>query len=149
MNSIYCAAMYVLKEKCRVTTWGKWLVKEESFGKNGVQVKSFSLRLTILCPSDWCPDAEAEECQFGCGISKMMGPKGQKKSKWFFQVSFKKRTNEFDFTTTCFCLFFGRNFEINWPLKSNILGQLSTYIKETIGFCQYNEFEFYKNWPWF
>ena len=56
--------------------------------------------------------------------------KGQKKSKWFFQVdvSSKKRTNEFYFTTMkpqfdLFSFVFWmklktpkRHFEINWPL---------------------------------
>ena len=52
--------------------------------------------------------------------------KGQTKSKWFFQadVSSKKWTNKFDFTTCWLVLFVfwkkvkapKRHFEINWPL---------------------------------
>ena len=55
--------------------------------------------------------------------------KGQTNSKWFFQaeVSSKKQTNKFDFTTCrlVFVRFFGRKWrhqkrhsEINWPLES-------------------------------
>ena len=61
---------------------------------------------------------------------KLQGAKGQTKSKWFFQadVSSKKQTNEFDFTTMIpqvdlFSFVFWkklkppkRHFEINWPL---------------------------------
>ena len=53
-------------------------------------------------------------------FNPVQGPKGQTKSKWFFQadISSQKRTNEFDFTTMIpqvdlfsFCFFFLEEIE--------------------------------------
>ena len=87
----------------------------------------------IICPPgcnrvNWTP-------KFQVGFSPPCPPtKGQKKSKWFFQVnvSSKKRTNEFYFTTMrphvdLFSFVFWRKlmtlkrrFEIKWPLAASL-----------------------------
>ena len=37
-------------------------------------------------------------------------------------------------------------FQMRWVLKSKILGQKWRYLKEIIVFCEYNEWQFVKNW---
>ena len=75
------------------------------------------------------------------GSTQSSPAKGQRKSKWFFQadVSYKKRTNEFDFTTMIpqvdlFSFVFWkklktpkRRFEINWPLSSYFLEDIELF----------------------
>ena len=58
-----------------------------------------------------------------CTKNQIRTPKGQTKSKWYFQadVSFEKRTKKFNCTTTIPQVnLFSSMFWINWPLGLNL-----------------------------